>query len=419
MNTIFPTVEGSNVKCSNDRHTTSPTPWDVIAKYGCFSNEYERQWWLDSGALIARYLQMCQYDLDQQYAYLLFLRQVVIPSLGPYPPVRRSFLNEAKIGLELSVNFESSGHPIFRMTLDPSNADSGNLLDPFNIRAVERVVDKLAIIKPKGFDRTLCHRFMDDFIISDIQTNKIYNETTIDERVASCMLAFDFKEGEVGVKEYFWPQMASRAHGKSIHEMLRNALSRIEGQMSSSAAAELVMTYMEGSNNHLREIVFFAWDFVEVSKSRLKLYVWEKDISLTKVQELWTLGGKVKGPAIDQGFKLVEKLWTIMKMGERKPWLPFLFNYEISPGKEEPLPKVYFPIDDGNDLETALAIAEWFRVLGWNDRADSYVDQVRHLQPNRDLSKTSGLQTLVIFSFKATGPYTTIYYHPLATCPSA
>ncbi|KAK1140959.1 aromatic prenyltransferase (DMATS family) [Aspergillus melleus] len=409
----------SNVAGANGKDATAPTPWDVIAKYGCFSNEYELQWWRDSGALVARYLQMCGYPLNEQYAYLLFFRQVVVPALGPYPPVRRSFLNEAKIGLELSINFESSGHPIFRMTLDAVNADSGNRLDPFNDRAVASLVDKLALIKPKGFDRTLYHRFMDDFVIPDGQADKIYEETTLAERWASSMLAFDFKKGDVGVKEYFWPQMASRAHGKSIHEMLRNSLSRLEGQMVSSAAAELVMKYMEGSNNHLREIVFFAWDFVQVEKSRLKLYIWEKDLSIAKVEELWTLGGKLKGPAIDEGFELVKKLWNIMKMGERKPWLPFLFNYEISPGKPDPLPKVYFPIDDGNDLETALAIAEWFRVLGWNDKADAYVDQVRYLQPGRDLSKTSGLQTLVIFSFKSTGPYTTIYYHPTATSPSA
>ena len=369
----------SNVKGPVDKNTASQTPWEVISKYGCISNEHERQWWQDSGALVARYLQVCQYSLDQQYAYLLFLRQTIIPALGPYPPVCRSFLNEAKIGLELSVNFEATGNPILRMTLDPISADSGNRLDPFNLRTVESVIDRLAIMKPKGFDKTLHHRFMDEFIISESQTDKLYEETTLDERFTTSMLAFDFKK-EIGVKEYFWPQMACRADGKSTHDMLRTALSRLDGQMSSLSAAELVMSYMEGSNNHLREVIFFAWDFVEVAKSRLKLYVWEKDFSLTRMHELWTLGGKLKGPGIAEGFEFVEKLWNIMKMGERKPWLPLLFNYEVNPGKDQPLPKVYFPIDDGNDLETAQAIAEWFRVLGWSDRADAYIDQVQYLQ---------------------------------------
>ncbi|KAF9888826.1 hypothetical protein FE257_008195 [Aspergillus nanangensis] len=357
-----------------------PSPWDVIAKYGCFANEHEWQWWRDSGALIARYLQVCEYDLNQQYACLLFMRQTIIPALGPYPPVPRSFLNPDKIGLEVSVNYEKSNHPTFRMTLDPTTADSGGRLDPFNLRAVGKVVDKLAIMKPKGFDQTLYHRVMDEFNISNKQADEIYSTTTLDERWTTATLAFDFKDGDVGAKHYFWPRTASRAAGKPVHEMLRSALSRLDGQMSPMAAAELVMNYLEGSNNHLREIVFFASDFVEVSKSRLKLYVWEKDFSLAKVHELWTLGGKLKGPGIAQEFDLIEKLYNILKMGERNPCLPFLFNYEIKPGKEDPLPKVYFPVDDGNDLEIAHAIAEWFRVLGWNDRADAYIEHIRYLQ---------------------------------------
>ncbi|KAL4889778.1 aromatic prenyltransferase [Aspergillus ambiguus] len=382
------TISSSKTRLTEAKGATNLNPCSVLSRYGCFSSEHEWQWWQDSGALMARFLEVCEYDLNEQYGYLFFLRQVVIPALGPYPPLRRSFLNTAKIGLELSVNYENSGHPTFRMTIDPTSADSGNRMDPFNVRTVDKIVDKLATMKLEGFDTVLHHRFMDEFIISDKQAETIYNDTTANERITTAMLAFDFKGGN----------MASRASGTCIYGMLRRALSRLDDRMANLSATTLVMEYLE-ANNHLHEIVFFAWDLVD-------------DLSLAKTRDLWTLGGKLTGSDIEKGFELVEQLWNILNMGQRKPWLPFLVNYEIKPGQDQPIPKLYFPVDDGNDLEVAQAIARWFQVLGWHDRANMYVDNVRYLH------RTSGLQTWVVFSFKETDPYTTIYYHPLASYPT-
>jgi hypothetical protein len=54
-----------------------------------------------------------------------------------------------------------------------------------------------------------------------------------------------------------------------------------------------------------------------------------------------------------------------------------IWNYELVPGSLEPVPKFYIDVHGESDLLNATGIVKFFRVLGWNESADGYLDLVR------------------------------------------
>jgi DMATS type aromatic prenyltransferase len=373
------TIKESGTHSNPDDKATSPSTWKSFCKYACFNSEAERQWWNDSGALMARFLDIAKGDIHEQYQYLLFVREVVIPALGPYPPIRRCCINITEIGIELSLNYQGPGKPVFRVSLDPVSKMTGTPVDPLNIDTVNDTVARLASMGLKGFDRTLHYHFMSEFCMPE-ESAKTYQQESGEPMAWSQMiLGFDFKDGNVVTKEYIWTRHAAHASGLHPHAIIRRAISRVDDQMRCSAAANLVLEYMETFNADI-PVPFFSWDLIDPSESRLKLYGIAWQWSWAKVEEVCTLGGKLQGPATDRSIGLLRKLWGILKLDEFTPSMAFTWNYEIFPGQTHPNVRVYFAICDRSDEDVAQAVSQWFDLLGWHETARSYPETLRYLQ---------------------------------------
>lgn len=373
------TIKSPDTLSSPDNKISNPSTWKSLSKYACFSNEAERQWWNDSGALIARCLNIAKGDIHEQYQYLLFVREVVIPALGPYPPIRRSCINITEIGIELSLNFQGPGKPVFRVCVDPVSNITGTHMDPLNIDTVNGIVARLASMDLKGFDRTLFYHFTSEFGVPEKMAKTYQQESGEPVAWSQTALAFDFKDGNVVTKQYIWTRHAAHASGLHPHAIIRRAISRVDDQMRCSAAVDLVLEYMETFNADI-PVPFFSWDLVDPSESRLKLYGIAWQWSWAKVEEVCTLGGKLHGPSTDRSIHLLKKLWAILKLDEFKPSMGFTWNYEISPGQLHPNIRIYFAVCDRSDEEIAQALSQWFVLLGWHETARSYPETLRYLQ---------------------------------------
>ncbi|KAK1143570.1 aromatic prenyltransferase (DMATS family) [Aspergillus melleus] len=390
--------------------------WKSFSKYASFDCETQQQWWNDSGALIARFLNITNPDIHEQYQYLLFTREVIIPALGPYPPIRRCCMNVTEVGIELSLNFQGPGKPVFRVSVDPVSKVTDTHMDPLNIDTVNGMVARLAAIGFKGFDRTLHYHFMREFCMPE-QSMKTYQQDSGEAKAWSqTILGFDFKDDNVVVKQYVWTRHAARASGLHPHALIRRAISRVDDQMRCSAAVNIVLEYMETLNAD-KPVRFFSWDLIDPSKSRLKLYGTADQWSWAKVREVCTLGGKLRGPVTDRSIGLLRRLWEILELDGITPSMPFTWNYEIHPGQTYPDVRLYFAICDRSDEEVAQAVSQWFELLGWHETASSYSDTLQYLQPNRDLRKTSTAHTWLSVTVTEKGVYTSVYYHALGNGP--
>ncbi|KAL4947444.1 aromatic prenyltransferase [Aspergillus filifer] len=450
----MPTLEIDQFPISNPTKspkTNKPTPishpFTLLTSYLPFPTPSQKQWWLDSASLLSRMLSAAKYTTDQQYTHLLFFHRHLLPCFGPKPLRWPSLISGSGLPVEYSLNFQNNADPVIRIAFEPIGLEAGSARDPFNKRALEELVAGAVQHGVQGFDTTLLEHFKQTLFLPDTDVHRISDVDPHFPRTHTA-LGFDLKDDKTVIKGYVHPGWRSRATGVSVSELIRASIDGIQDAFNCKEAVELVHGYMESSGGYdLR--TFLAWDCTPLHSSRLKIYGIDNDVSLAKIEELWTMGWRLTDDAALDGLKHLRRLWRFLDISgeikqsthydERhddtghtngktngnatqeevpKPQhsverrLPLFWNYEVKSGSTRIAPKIYFPVYGENDLKVALALSRFFASLGWDDKSSEYVDLVRGLYPGIDIGETSRLQCLISFAYSAErGVYMSVYYH--------
>ncbi|KAL4819545.1 aromatic prenyltransferase [Aspergillus spinulosporus] len=370
---------------------TSSQPFTLLTSYLPFTNEAQRQWWLDSGSLFARFLQASQYTTDQQYQHLLFFHRHLLPFLGTYPPTWFSIVSRQGLALEYSLNFQASGNPVLRSAFEPLSYASGKeIADPLNKRPTEELLAGLSEQMLEGLDMAIFDHVRDTIFISDEETAALEDPDAYGIKTHTA-LGFDMKGDKTVIKCYMHPRWRSLATGVPVATLIRNSLERLKDQLNCGQALKLVDEYMDASGSwDLR--TFIAWDCVPLGQTRLKIYGITNEVSLGKVEELWTMGGRLNDETTQEGLTLLRHLWQLLEINKDdrlfskgneekleygptvEDFLPLFWNYEVWAGSHKAAPKVYIPVYGESDLKVALALSSFFRSLGpaWREKAEGY-----------------------------------------------
>ncbi|PLB55896.1 aromatic prenyl-transferase [Aspergillus steynii IBT 23096] len=404
------------------------------------SNDIEA-WWEDCGPLFGRFLQAGKYTLRQQFQYLLFLRNHLIPALGPHPQKWRSTITRSGLPIEYSINFQTDGQPTLRIGFEPVGILSGTAGDRYNQLApadLASVLGKLPLLA--NFDARLYHHFTNDFALSRADEASLRQQDVTPEKghvVSQAAFGFDLKGDRVAIKGYVFCGRKALATHTPVGEFIASSVAPITPLTGSCAAFALVHDYMTDTSGY-NEFTFLSWDCVERTQSRLKLYGVHNEVTPRKLAEMWTLGGRLEGiPEIMQGLQLALQLWAALGLdeaddcaytgrfddgvtsGECEVSSPILWNFEFNPGQRYPLPKAYFPIHGRqSDRHVAGALEAFFGKLAWKELAGGYTKMVEGLYPDRDISQTSRLQSWLSFAYtEKSGPYMSVYYHSSEAYP--
>ena len=97
-----------------------------------------------------------------------------------------------------------------------------------------------------------------------------------------------------------------------------------------------------------------GWDCVDDSP-RIKIHLADPEVTIAKVKDLWTLGGRLHSPAVLKGLDLLLGLWSHLNVPEGVRSTTELgepeqedgrsgltFAYGLRAGALEPEPKMYF-----------------------------------------------------------------------------
>lgn len=373
-----------------------PCAATIVSKYLPLDTEDAEGWWKDCGYLFGRFFQVGQYDLHEQYHHLLFLQKVLIPALGPYPQKWRSTVTRSGLPIEYSINFQANAKPTLRIGFEPSSFLSGTHRDPFNQIAINDLITNVTKLLLPGFDDMLFHHFTNEFFLSREEQRALLDSGKITKNAVRSQAAFgfDLRGSNVSVKGYVFCRMKHYATGQAVGQLVTEAVTKIDHHIQCADVFKLLNEYMEESNSY-NQFTFLSWDCVDAPKSRLKLYGVHNEVTWRKITEVWTLNGRLDNPDIVKGLALLKELWQLLEIPEgdcgysgrfddgtacgKNVFSPLMWNYELKRGSRYPQPKLYVPIHGINDLKVAEALAAFYRVIGWNNLAVSYVQIVRAL----------------------------------------
>ncbi|CBF82275.1 uncharacterized protein ANIA_11194 [Aspergillus nidulans FGSC A4] len=393
-----------------------PRALDMISRLEPSRGPSHAHWWHIISPQLAVMLEETGYPVEKQLEILTFLYHWVIPYLAPVAAGNaasscnwKSLLPSAIVPLEYSWKWDSSGkarEPEIRLTIEVFGELSGTQFDPLNQAPAMELLYRLSSILP-GVNQILASHFRCKFF--DHDNVKYMEEPRLDTLPRSTMLTYmtPRKLGQQGfapLSEYVSAiQALGQASGRTL-DTLTNFLS----------------TSPEGVHLHPFGLAF---DNVEPSSSRLKLYFFSNRTSYNSMREVLTLGGRIYSESYD----MEEKLRTIYSLAQLLmgcpennaedadiPLLPithsqhtaaeratllsgFQYYFDVAPGADLPSVKFYIPVrkEHANDRAVGSALTGWFREQGRGKFCDNYMRMLERLAGGLELGECRGLHSFI------------------------
>jgi DMATS type aromatic prenyltransferase len=375
--------------------STSPisTTFDVLSRYYLFTDRHQKVWWEKTGRLFDKVLASAGYDPTRRLEALTFYIQVLIPLLGSYPHQFRSAITRSGLPLEFSVNYQQRGDvdPVVRIGFEPVAAASGTELDPYNQTPVVDLLSQLEKLNIPGFDPSLFRYFLDAHTVNDHEKG-LLKEKKIEgsELTSQAAFGFDLKEKAISIKGYTFPAIKCTLNEKGFGNFIAESIQPLAAQMGPIPSFDMVHSYLEETNGY-SQFAFWSFDCADPAQSRLKLYSSHNSVVWSKVEEIWTLGGRAKSPIVQEGLKYLKELWELTKLseghrefnggfddGKDSTATPMVWNYEMKKGEVIPLTKFYFPIHGESDKNVIGGLAQFLSRIGMSKYGDNYEATVQH-----------------------------------------
>ncbi|KZL63232.1 tryptophan dimethylallyltransferase [Colletotrichum incanum] len=401
-----------------------------------FARQEESQFWRgEISHPLLSLMQSAGYSLEEQEKYVEFVNQFVVPSLGPRPVITKSgarlphfdsFCSDDFSPAELSWNIGPK-HSKIRVGSEPIGQFAGTAKDPFNQDESQVVMSRLLLQGRGPVDGELWEFFKKHLHVEAKHANEIVSKMAPNEHMTTNTISFDL-DGELPApKVYFYPIPISLLANNHAGEIITEVIAQLPVNLEPAFnyVRDFVYRYKrQRDNEYILRLELIAFDAVRPADSRFKLYLRTKETCLARVEEVYSLGGALKGPEIDNGLDLIRSFYLhVLGLTAPEEDLPrsthrtagIIFNMEMKHNSLAPTPKVYIPVRHygGTDLRIAQSLSNFFRACGLIQLADTYVDAVQKAFPSQDFSTTIGRHSYVGLSYNKHGPYITMYYNTM------
>ncbi|KAJ5197555.1 Aromatic prenyltransferase DMATS type [Penicillium cf. viridicatum] len=401
-------------------------PHRTLSKSMTFANLDQYQYWHAVGPMLGRMLSNGNYSIHQQYEYLCLFAHVIIPKLGPFPGGRDIYkcLLGGTGSVELSQNVQKLGLTA-RVAFEPTSYIASTGVDPLNRHTVHATLAELRAIGSATVDMELHQMLVNELTLTD-REEKLMSPEAISGTPwkTQILLALDLGQTGITVKEYFYPALKASVTGQSVAKLCFSAIRKVDKQGDFETSSKVIEAYMQTQSQ--TDLYFLSCDLVDPAETRIKLYLMELDMRLAKVEEHWTMGGKLSDEETLLGLEMLRELWVEFGIiegmrneperpsqpGDPDTIVPFIMNYEMNPGEALPKPKFYFPLVGISELKIANVLTAFFERYDMPDQAAVYRNNLQTYYPSKDLAIATDHQAWLSFSYtKKKGPYLTMYYH--------
>jgi len=191
----------------------------------------------------------------------------------------------------------------------------------------------------------------------------------------------DIGRAGMGLKAYFILQVKSQVTGVPAIDIVTSTIDDLCMGLPWSKATSYFSTLPTEFDI---QPVIAAVDCVSDADNRFKVYVRTQATHLSALCDMLTLGGQLKGSAIDATLTKLRELWRALfgHISDETPvkhkWsnvgpTGFLFYYEMAIGNASPIPKIYIPTARflESDAHVAKVVSQFV--------GSSYYDDVQSL----------------------------------------
>jgi DMATS type aromatic prenyltransferase len=366
-------------------------PVPILLHAGSEYHADSESWWNIISPPMLSLMQSAGYSRETQAKQAQFVKKQLVRSLGPSPescsvPRFDSFCNDDFSPVELSWNFHA-GQSTVRIGLEPIGRSAGTSVDPFNALEMAKLMSRL-LASGKLVNGTLWRHFSEDLAVDPDEASFVVAGMKPNEHMTVNTISFDLN-GEPTPKVYFYPIAKALSLGAHAGELVCDSIERLE--INVTPALDVIRAYVHDSkteHGNILRMECLSFDAVDPYQSRLKVYLRTPQTSLRRVQEIYTLGGRLRGLEINACIGNLEAFWSdVLGVNDHDEELALsthrtagiIFNFELRNNEPLPKPKVYIPTRHygGTDLAIAQGLSRFFHGLGWHQLADSYVNDVQ------------------------------------------
>jgi DMATS type aromatic prenyltransferase len=365
------------------------------------ANEDQEFWWQATGPSFATLLDKAGYTPGQLEYHLSWYRRFIPASLGRRPVPGQKYPFTAGpcwdgSPVEPSINWKekSKSTRLVRFAIGAIDNNAGTEADPFGQeetgRLLRRMTDVIPDLSLKKYEIFAEHLF----IKKEDQASLLAKMPEGTARV-QVWVAFDCRAVGPMAKAYFIPYLKMIETGKHSNDFLQSIAqqcSKAEAEYGSFDQGVATFTsYLDSfaaTPELMPRTIIWAIDCIEGPDSRIKSYIATAADTLSKVKELYTLGGRVSGPEADAGLRALTDLWPILfglestaDMDDKAVFpagLGACACIELKADRAVPEVKLQLPIYPLGikARELSSRLSTWFRQRGHGEFADKYASDL-------------------------------------------
>lgn len=356
-------------------------------------------------------LAMAGYTEESQEFHCHFFARYIADSLGQYPATTEllgkrynSFMTDDHTPIELSWKWSSTHKlPTVRYSIDPIPGKLNN----FNTRATNELLEKI-LPSASSIDLRWYDKLVEMLTTSSAEANgekPIHSDIALSKLPHSQQfLAFELERNirnscrNFMTKAYFLPEWKALLNDESTFSLVRSSIKTLAAYHPDALLHEswnLVAGYIQSFNSDSGrpQVEIEALDCIDLSQSRIKIYLRSSRTKFNDVLDMMTLGGQISNHIQGSLLESLKSIWCSVLSLEEKDLeadLPannhrtagILYLAELRPRCRVPKIKVYIPAKHygKNDLSVAQGISAFL-----SSRGNSFVDGSDYLTGAKQL----------------------------------
>ncbi|EJD34472.1 aromatic prenyltransferase [Auricularia subglabra TFB-10046 SS5] len=364
-------------------------------------------WNLTLLPVLHRMIEDGRYSLERQAQVLEFFRKSVGPSLGPEPqlnpvtgrrlPSWRSFVTDDFTPFEPSLTWSSlSPHPYVKFSIEAIPGIPG---DGGAIGATSSVAHLLAQRHNMGIQFDLgAFNQVASLLTCTADCGILTSEClTGDTGPTQVMFGFDLGETTTQTKAYFVPTIRAMETGRSKLDLIASTIQACGVGTAWEPIAEYIRSVQDA------DPFLLAMDCAPLDDARFKAYIRFPTANLDVILRHASLGGRI---SLSPKFvEAVRALWECLPHDDAST-LEYRLRSQTSGGtpiyfsmkRDAPAkPKLYVPVRllGSDDHQVAKAFEKWMTQIGNVEAGASYIQHLKKILPDKDISCTTGCQTYI------------------------